>query len=127
MLVMMKLPPLTARPVRWLLLPALLLAACRSAAAPTAVVQAPTLAPVVISTTLPTAVALVPTTAAPAATEPGMAVTTDAPPATIPPEPTIPAPTFTPFVISDEFTPSDPATVNLAAGQPQLVEFFAFW
>ena len=25
------------------------------------------------------------------------------------------------------FTPSDPATVKLAAGKPQLVEFFAFW
>ena len=25
------------------------------------------------------------------------------------------------------FTPSDPKTVKLAAGKPQLVEFFAFW
>ena len=25
------------------------------------------------------------------------------------------------------FTPSDPNTVKLAAGKPQLVEFFAFW
>jgi hypothetical protein len=30
-------------------------------------------------------------------------------------------------VISTEFTPSDPAQVSLAAGRPQLVEFFAFW
>jgi hypothetical protein len=30
-------------------------------------------------------------------------------------------------VIKTEFTPTDPATVNLAAGKPQLVEFFAFW
>ncbi len=31
------------------------------------------------------------------------------------------------FVISEDFVPSDPATVSLAAGRPQLVEFFAFW
>jgi hypothetical protein len=30
-------------------------------------------------------------------------------------------------VISNEFTPSDPSQVALAAGRPQLVEFFAFW
>ena len=29
--------------------------------------------------------------------------------------------------IKTEFAPSDPATVNLALGKPQLVEFFAFW
>lgn len=29
--------------------------------------------------------------------------------------------------IKTEFTPTDPATVNLAAGKPQFVEFFAFW
>jgi hypothetical protein len=29
--------------------------------------------------------------------------------------------------IHADFTPTDPATVNLAAGKPQLVEFFAFW
>ncbi|MCB0209449.1 MAG: hypothetical protein KDJ52_08970 [Anaerolineae bacterium] len=27
----------------------------------------------------------------------------------------------------DQFYPTDPATVNLASGQVQLVEFFAFW
>lgn len=27
----------------------------------------------------------------------------------------------------DQFRPSDPAQVNLAAGRPQFVEFFAFW
>jgi len=30
-------------------------------------------------------------------------------------------------VISNEFIPSDPAQVSLAAGRPQLIEFFAFW
>jgi hypothetical protein len=30
-------------------------------------------------------------------------------------------------LIDNEFRPSDPAQVNLAAGQPQLIEFFAFW
>lgn len=29
--------------------------------------------------------------------------------------------------IKTEFAPTDPATVNLALGKPQLVEFFAFW
>lgn len=29
--------------------------------------------------------------------------------------------------VSSEFTPTDPKTVNLAAGRPQLVEFYAVW
>lgn len=29
--------------------------------------------------------------------------------------------------INDDFHPTDPKTVNLAAGKPQFVEFFAFW
>ena len=29
--------------------------------------------------------------------------------------------------VQEDFVPTDPATVNLAAGKPQLVEFFAFW
>jgi hypothetical protein len=29
--------------------------------------------------------------------------------------------------VVDGFKVSDPATVNLAAGAPQFVEFFAFW
>jgi hypothetical protein len=29
--------------------------------------------------------------------------------------------------VNDDFHPSDPKTVNLAAGKPQFVEFFAFW
>ena len=37
------------------------------------------------------------------------------------------APSATPVVIKTEFTPTDPATVKLAAGKPQFVEFFAFW
>jgi len=37
------------------------------------------------------------------------------------------APTAPPAPVKDEFTPTDPASVNLAAGKPQLVEFFAFW
>jgi len=53
------------------------------------------------------------------------------------PEPTLPAPAdlnipFQPTTkatkpISTEFTPSDPKSVKLSAGKPQLVEFFAFW
>jgi len=119
-----------ARVLRWLVLPALLLSACSPAAAtPTAQVQAPTLAPALVSTTVPATVAAVEPTSAgaePAATQVEPAPATEAAPATQA-EPTVPPPTVTPFVISDEFTPSDPALVNLAAGQPQLVEFFAFW
>ena len=36
------------------------------------------------------------------------------------------APTQEPTVETG-FTPSNPAIVKLAAGKPQLVEFFAFW
>lgn len=45
------------------------------------------------------------------------------------PAPTVVAPglpTAT-TAIKTEFAPTDPATVNLALGKPQLVEFFAFW
>jgi hypothetical protein len=118
-----------ARVLRWLVLPALLLTACTPAAAtPTVIVQAPTLAPALVSTTAPTSAPAEPTNTAaePAATQAEPVPPTEAAPATQA-EPTVPPPTVTPFVISDEFTPSDPALVNLAAGQPQLVEFFAFW
>ncbi len=30
-------------------------------------------------------------------------------------------------VVKTDFVATDPASVNLAAGKPQLVEFFAFW
>jgi len=43
------------------------------------------------------------------------------------PAPATGAPSADTFVISEDFVPSDPATVSLAAGRPQLVEFFAFW
>jgi hypothetical protein len=75
-----------------------------------------------VSTTLPT---LAPTTALAATVEPGGVQPTDVPAPTA--EPTAAPPTATAFVISEDFTPSDPATVNLAAGKLQLVEFFAFW
>jgi hypothetical protein len=29
--------------------------------------------------------------------------------------------------VKTDFLPTDPASVNLAAGKPQLIEFFAFW
>ncbi len=61
---------------------------------------------------------------------PACAAASPAPAAIVPqgPAPTQPAvvPTVLP-VIKTEFTPTDPATVNLAAGKPQFVEFFAFW
>jgi flagellar basal body-associated protein FliL len=31
------------------------------------------------------------------------------------------------IAVDDDFHPTDPKTVNLAAGKPQFVEFFAFW
>jgi hypothetical protein len=58
-------------------------------------------------------------------TAPANAVPTAEAPTAPPAEAPTQAPTA--FVISDEFTPSDPETVSLAAGKPQLVEFFAFW
>lgn len=42
------------------------------------------------------------------------------PPSTVAPTPE-PTPTYDPFRVTD------PATVVLAAGKPQLVEFFAYW
>ncbi len=39
--------------------------------------------------------------------------------------PTDPAPA--PIAIKTDFTPTDPSTVNLALGRPQLVEFYAVW
>jgi hypothetical protein len=79
------------------LLLSLLLSACASAA------PAPTEAPAVTQ----------PPAAAPTSSE-ARAVPTDAPAPTAP-------------VVKTDFTPTDPATVNLAAGRPQFVEFFAFW
>ncbi|MBM4422873.1 MAG: hypothetical protein FJ030_05705 [Chloroflexi bacterium] len=39
-----------------------------------------------------------------------------------------PAPTAAPAVtIKTDFTPTDPSTVNLALGKPQLIEFYAVW
>jgi len=39
-----------------------------------------------------------------------------------------PAPTAAQAIpISNEFQPTDPFTVHLAAGRPQLVEFYAVW
>jgi len=62
----------------------------------------------------------------PAPTPPAPAVSTKAPAVvntTVPP----PTPIQPPRPISTEFTPSDPKSVKLNAGKPQLVEFFAFW
>jgi hypothetical protein len=53
-----------------------------------------------------------------------------APPTSAPGEaaalPDTPAPAPT-VAVKTDFTPTDPTTVNLAAGKPQFVEFFAFW
>lgn len=80
----------------------------------------------------------------PAPTLPAPAANTQAPAVSLPTQPTTASqPTSAPVVvntappqptaaqaakpISKEFTPSDPKNVKLAAGKPQLVEFFAFW
>lgn len=47
-----------------------------------------------------------------------------------PAQPSVLSPTELPAtaqVIDNEFHPSDPASVSLAIGRPQFVEFFAFW
>jgi hypothetical protein len=79
----------------------LLLTACAGASAPTA---------------------LTPTAAAPTA------IPTLEPPTVLPATeiPATSAPIAVPEV-KEEFVATDPSTVQLAAGQPQLVEFFAFW
>lgn len=81
------------------------LAACAPAAiaTPTPLAAVPTQAP----TAAPVATAIQPTTAA---MEPTLA------PSPAPP---------TAVVIKDEFTPTDPTTVNLALGKPQFVEFYS--
>ena len=70
----------------------------------------------------------------PAPTLPAPAVSTQAPvasqPTLAPAGANTTAPQATAKVtkaISTEFTPSNPKTVKLNAGKPQLVEFFAFW
>ena len=94
-----------------LTLAALLMTACGSTASPTQTPDggAPTL----------TATATVYETAPPVA-EPNLA---PVPTGTL----TVTAPT--PFATSrgDELEATDPDTVTLASGGPQLVEFFAFW
>ncbi len=88
-----------------LLLAGLMIAACASAT-PSATLPAPavnTQAPVVSQ----------PTQAPAAAAQPTTALQSTATKVVKP--------------ISQEFTPTDPKSVKLAAGKPQFVEFFAFW
>jgi len=102
-----------------ILITAILIAACST---PTPTLPAPianTQAPAVSQPTQSPAVSQ--PTQAPAVSQP-----TSAPVVvnTAPPQPTAAQPAKP---ISKEFTPSDPKNVKLAAGKPQLVEFFAFW
>ncbi len=41
--------------------------------------------------------------------------------------PAISDPPIEPSPTYDPYRPADPANVALAAGRPQLIEFFAFW
>ena len=90
-----------------LLITGLTLSACGSAtpSAPAVKTQA----------AAPTAAILVNTVSAPAANSQAAAPTVAS------------AATAVTKKISTVFTPSDPKSVKLAAGKPQLVEFFAFW
>ena len=100
-----------------LLCVSLLLAACAPAIAPqTAQPEAP--AQVAAATEKPrvTQPASQETPVVSAATDTPAAVPTEEPAAT---------PTRKP--VKTELEATDPTTVNLAAGRPQLVEFFAFW
>lgn len=109
-----------------LTLAAVLLAACAPAPTPAdgGVGLAPSLAPTIAPTeagvgfapTLPPAPTAEPPTAAPAPTAAPTAA----------PQPTAMVIQDTRSVV-DGFKVSDPTTVNLAAGAPQFVEFFAFW
>lgn len=40
---------------------------------------------------------------------------------------TLEAETQSTGAVKTDFTPTEPKSVNLAAGKPQFVEFFAFW
>ena len=118
--------------LRVCLLAALLLAACSGApetpAGDASTVEAPALAATNTAVSVAQASAATdtaePATAAPA--EP-----TDAAPAAEPSiTPEQPAPTLAAVAEPpplDQFVATDPSTVNLAAGKPQLVEFFAVW
>ncbi|MGQ0602745.1 MAG: hypothetical protein ACT4QE_13755 [Anaerolineales bacterium] len=86
-------------------------AALQTALPTQAVAQtAPTQEPVPTAVEAPTGALTVPPTAEPAQTAPPTAVVVK-----------------DTRQLVDVFKVSDPATVNLAAGQPQFVEFFAFW
>ena len=82
------------------------------------------------STPTPTLPAPIANTKSPAMSQPTQAPAVSQPTSapvvvnTAPPQPTAAQPAKP---ISKEFTPSDPKNVKLAAGKPQLVEFFAFW
>lgn len=89
----------------WLLLVGLMLVACAPATSSQVAPPAPSAA-----TTAPSKSPTVSETAT------GSAAPTEAPAA---------APTKKP--IKTELEATDPTTVKLAAGRPQLVEFFAFW
>ena len=66
-----------------------------------------------------------PTTSAPAATERVEAVSGSSAPTLAP---TLALPTETAVhEVKTDFVATDPGTVQLAAGKPQLVEFFAVW
>lgn len=103
----------------------LTLAACAPAATPQAPQSnAPVQAAVVTAKPVATQPATQETPTTNAATDTPAAAPTDAP-AIVPTEALAAAPTKKP--VKTELEATDPTTVNLAAGRPQLVEFFAFW
>ena len=100
------------------LLVAILLAACTPSATP----PPPTEAVMDEAPASPTAEVAPPTEAVPPPTEEvaeAVEIPTEEPPAEEP----LPMPTSR----GDSLVATNPATVNLASGEPQLIEFFAFW
>ena len=76
------------------------------------------------------------TTSRPAATptQAQTVITNEAPPAAVSEAalpsaeaPTTPPTDPAPIPIKTDFSPTDPSSVNLALGKPQLVEFYAVW
>jgi len=100
------------------LLAVFLLSACTPSASapPPTPTFVPEPAPPVITPT-----AFVP---APTVEEVGAPAPTEIPPTDIPPTET---PVIVPTSLGNQLVATDPGTVNISSGQPQLIEFFAFW
>ncbi len=98
-----------------------------------AATPAPVGQPILTPTSASVQVTSTPPAPGPIATEvstltPGLPATTPIQPPAVPPQTMLP-PTATPtlYVVRTGLYPSDPSVVVLAAGRPQLIEFYAVW